>query len=38
MTYTFSEHLNVHLMASREELTKCLSIALNKSGKRIKYL
>jgi hypothetical protein len=33
MTYTLSEHLNVHLMASREELTKCLSIVLNKSVK-----
>jgi hypothetical protein len=35
MTYTLSEHLNVHLMASQEEFTKCLSIVLNKSGKKL---
>ena len=38
MTYTLSEYLNVHLMASREELTKCLWIALNKSGKKLNNL
>ena len=32
---TLSEHRNVYQMPPREELTKCLSIAFNKGGRKL---